>query len=74
MATADRDEIISERKLQRCKDGIVRALGRLADGQVIAQPGTDAVTTSNPVDPNNPQQPVDPNKPKDELTLEDGTF
>ncbi|MFT3724955.1 MAG: penicillin-binding protein 1A [Hyphomonadaceae bacterium] len=44
------------------------------DGQVIPQPGADAVTTSNPVDPTQPQQPVDPNKPKDELTLEDGTF
>jgi penicillin-binding protein 1A len=44
------------------------------DGQVIPPPGTDAVTTSNPVDPSQPQQPVDPNKPKDELTLEDGTF
>ena len=44
------------------------------DGQVISPPGADAVTTSNPVDPNQPQQPVDPNKPKDELTLEDGTF
>ncbi len=44
------------------------------DGQVIPQPGADAVTTSNPVDPSQPQQSVDANKPKDELTLEDGTF
>jgi penicillin-binding protein 1A len=44
------------------------------DGQVIPQPGSDAVTTSNPVDPNQPQQPIDPNKPQEELTLEDGTF
>lgn len=36
LATADRDEIISERKLQRCKEGIIRALGRLAEGQTIA--------------------------------------
>jgi hypothetical protein len=36
LATADRDEIISERKLQRCKEGIVRALARLAEGKVLA--------------------------------------
>ena len=36
LATADRDEIISERKLQRCKQGITRALRRLPDGQLIA--------------------------------------
>ena len=35
LATADRDEIISERKLQRCKDGIVRALARVAAGQCV---------------------------------------
>ncbi len=36
LATADRDEIISERKLQRCKEVITRALGRLPQGQLIA--------------------------------------
>jgi hypothetical protein len=36
LATADRDEIISERKLQRCKEGIIRALARMADEQFIA--------------------------------------
>jgi hypothetical protein len=36
LATADRDEIISERKLQRCKEGIVRALVRLSEGQFVA--------------------------------------
>jgi len=41
------------------------------DGQIIAQPGADAVTTSNPADPNQPEQPA---KPPEELTLEDGTF
>jgi hypothetical protein len=35
LATADREEIISERKLQRCKDGIVRATSRLPDGSLI---------------------------------------
>ncbi len=35
LATADREEIISERKLQRCKDGIARALSRLSDGSLI---------------------------------------
>ena len=39
--------------------------------QIIAQPGADAVTTSNPADPNQPEQPA---KPPEELTLEDGTF
>ena len=39
------------------------------DGQVIAQPGTEAVTTSNPSDPNQPAEP-----PKEELTFEDGNY
>ena len=41
------------------------------DGQVVATPGTDAVTTSNPTDPS---QPVDPTKPKEELTFQDGNY
>jgi hypothetical protein len=36
LAAANRDEIISERKFQRCKDGITRALVRMPDGQFIA--------------------------------------
>jgi hypothetical protein len=31
LATAERDEIITDRKLQRCKDGILRALDRVGD-------------------------------------------
>jgi hypothetical protein len=34
-AAAEREEIISERKLQRCKDGILRVIARLSDGQWI---------------------------------------
>lgn len=39
------------------------------DGQVVAQPGTEAVTTSNPADPNQPAEP-----PKEELTFQDGNY
>lgn len=35
LAAADREEIISDRKLQRCKEGILRALTRLADAHPI---------------------------------------
>ena len=53
------------------------AVSATRDGQVVATPGTDAVTTSNPTNPtdqNQPQQPSDPSKPQEELTLKDGTF
>jgi penicillin-binding protein 1A len=39
------------------------------DGQVVGQPAPDAVTTSNPTDPNQP-----PEKPKEELTFQDGNY
>jgi hypothetical protein len=35
LALADREEIVSERKLQRCKDGILRVIERLPDGRWI---------------------------------------
>jgi len=36
LATADREEIISDRKLQRCKEGILRALSRVDDGRPVS--------------------------------------
>lgn len=35
LAAADREEIISDRKLQRCKEGILRALSRLPEGRSV---------------------------------------
>ncbi|OBB42704.1 hypothetical protein A5752_06215 [Mycobacterium sp. 852002-51961_SCH5331710] len=35
LATAEREEIISDRKLQRCKEGILRTVSRLPDQQLI---------------------------------------
>lgn len=35
LAAADRDEIISDRKVQRCKEGILRTLSRTPDGRPI---------------------------------------
>lgn len=36
LASADRDEIISDRKLHRCTDGILRALSRLPENHLVA--------------------------------------
>ncbi|KAA1248801.1 hypothetical protein F0Q45_18645 [Mycobacterium simiae] len=35
LAAADREEIVSDRRLQRCKDGILRALSRAPDGRPV---------------------------------------